>query len=280
MSKHKPAVLLLGAGDRGRVYTDWLLRHPDRMRVAAVAEPDQARREYIRTQHHLPPERCFNDWRKALEGNLQVDAVIVATQDRMHLGPATRALELGLHVLLEKPMAPTREEVLAIAAAEAQAAPAASGNATGSAVRPSLTVCHVLRYSSFFSTVKELLAVGDLGDIQSIFLAENVAYYHFAHSYVRGNWSKSATSSPLILAKSCHDLDILCWLADAPPERVFSAAGLSFFTAQNAPEGAPQRCADGGPGPVSTRLSRPTCAACRSSAHWPPVRDRGPGQPA
>jgi predicted dehydrogenase len=158
--------------------------------------------------------------------------------------------------------------VLAIAAAEARAtttgagprgalgsagnagaayAPGAGSTAAPAADRPSLTVCHVLRYSAFFQAVRRVLAAGELGDVQSIFLAENVAYYHFAHSYVRGNWGNSSSSSPLILAKSCHDLDILCWLAGAPPERVCSSAGLDFFTARNAPDGAPERCCDGCP---------------------------------
>ena len=225
-----PAVLLLGAGDRGRVYTDWILRHAGRLRVVGVAEPDEARREYIRKAHHLPAGACFSDWQDALAADLSADAVIVSTQDQLHTGPAVSSLEQGLHVLLEKPMAPTRQEVLTIAAAGAAG---------------SLTICHVLRYSSFFNAVKGVVAGGALGDIQSIFHAENVSYYHFAHSYVRGNWRNSDTSSPLILAKSCHDLDILCWIAASAPVQVSSTAGQGHFIAANAPSGGPARCSDG-----------------------------------
>jgi predicted dehydrogenase len=199
--------MLLGAGNRGRTYTDWILRHSDRLRLVGVADPNDARREYIREAHRLPNGACFPDWREALTSGIPADAVIIATQDQMHVGPAVEALEHGFHVLLEKPIAPSRQEVLAIADAAAGAA-------------GSLTICHVLRYSSFFNAVKRVVTDGLLGDIQSILHAENVAYYHFAHSYVRGNWGNSATSSPLILAKSCHDLDILCWIADSAPGRV------------------------------------------------------------
>ena len=184
--------------------------------------------------HGLPAGACFADWQDALTADLSAYAVIVSTQDQLHTRPAVSSLEQGLHVLLEKPMAPTRQEVLAIADAAAGAA-------------GSLTVCHVLRYSSFFNAVKGVVGGGSLGDIQSVYLAENVSYYHFAHSYVRGNWSNSGTSSPLILAKSCHDLDILCWITNSAPVLVSSTAGQGHFTATNAPSGAPARCSDGCP---------------------------------
>jgi predicted dehydrogenase len=283
MDSQTPGVLLLGAGNRGRVYTDWILRHPGRLHVAGVAEPDDARREYIRRAHRLSTAVCFADWKDALAANLPAEAVIVSTQDQMHVGPAVQALERGLHVLLEKPIAPGRPEVLAIA----QAATGASG---------SLTVCHVLRYSSFFNAVKDIVTDGVLGDIQSIFHAENVAYYHFAHSYVRGSWSNSNSSSPIILAKSCHDLDILCWIADAAPVRVSSVAGQGYFTEAHAPAGAPALCSDGCPAastclyeaertylhgvPLKTAVGRgsgPLAMAARLGAAHPRLAARIPG---
>ena len=281
--QHSPGVLLLGAGDRGRGYSDWILRNPGRIRIAGVAEPDDARREYIRERHGLPSRACFSDWHDALAADLPTDAVIVATQDQMHSLPAIRALEQGRHVLLEKPMAPTRDEVLAIASAARKSA-------------GSLTVCHVLRYNSFFKAVKQVVTDGLLGEIQSIFHAENVSYYHFAHSYVRGNWGNTKTSSPIILAKSCHDLDILCWLADSPPVWVSSVAGQGFFTSANAPQGVPNRCSDGCPAasmclyeaertylkgvPLKTAIARgsgPLALAARFGLRYPRFAARVPG---
>ena len=65
-----------------------------------------------------------------------------------------------------------------------------------------------------------------------------------AHSFVRGNWRNSQTSSPIILQKSCHDLDILLWLTNAHCQRVAAFGGLHYFRPENAPEGAALRCLD------------------------------------
>ena len=75
-----------------------------------------------------------------------------------------------------------------------------------------ITVAHVLRYTPFFARIKELLNRGVIGTLQSIRHTEHIGYWHFAHSYVRGNWRRLDQSSPMILARSCHDFDILLWL--------------------------------------------------------------------
>jgi predicted dehydrogenase len=278
-------VLLLGAGDRGQTYARWIKRHPDRLRLLAIAEPRPAPRNRLAAEHGLPPHACFADWREALDAGVGADGIIIALQDQLHREATTRSLSTGAHVLLEKPIAVTRDDVLAIAAAADEAA--ANGG--------SLTVCHVLRYSSLFGAVKRVIDHGLIGTVQSIFLAENVSYYHFAHSFVRGNWRRSDESSPLILAKSCHDLDILCWLADAAPEWVASTAGRGFFTEDNAPDDAPNRCTDGCPVaagcayeavstylrgvPLKTVVGRtrgPLAAAARFSLRHPRVAARLP----
>src|SRR5690606_24888077 len=137
-------------------------------------------------------------------------------------------------ILLEKPIAPTRTETLRLS----QAAARHGGH---------IAVAHVLRYTPFFATLKELLDQGRIGRLIHSDHIEHIGYWHFAHSYVRGNWRRAATSSPMILAKACHDLDILRWLAGSPCRRVASFGDLSHFRPQNAPEGAPPRCTDGCP---------------------------------
>lgn len=223
---------VLGAGARGHVYGDYLLRHPEAGSVIAVAEPDPVRLVRYAGKHSRAAR--FQSWEELLDARPKADAVIIATQDRQHTAPALRALELGYDVLLEKPMSPVPAECMALAAAAER-----HGRI--------LTVCHVLRYTPFMQAVKEIVGSGAIGRLVSIQWTENVGWWHMAHSFVRGNWRRSDQSSPMILAKSCHDLDLLHWFAGADCLRVSSFGALSHFRPEQAPAGAPQRCTDGCP---------------------------------
>ncbi len=226
-------LLILGAGDRGsHVYGRWCLEHPDQARVVAVADPDEARREALGRQHHVPRSAHFPTWQEALSGQGDWDAVVVATPDRLHVDPALRALELGVDVLLEKPIAPTVRDLWRIIEAARQYPGA-------------VTVAHVLRYTPFFTAVKRALDEGRLGTLQGVQHTEQIGYWHFAHSYVRGNWHRSENSSPMLLAKACHDLDIVGWLVGSACESVASFGSLRHFRAEHAPEGSTERCIDG-----------------------------------
>ncbi len=232
-------VALIGAGDRGQVYTDLLKTMAPDLRINAVAEPRDARRHRFSDTHGIPDAMQFRDWPSLLdaldEGPEQ--AVIVATGDHLHVEPACTALSRGHHVLLEKPMAPDRSGIVRVQEAAREA-----GRRGGS-----LTVCHVLRYDPLFRYVRQMLDKNAVGDVVSLYHAENVAWYHMAHSFVRGQWRDSKKSSPMILAKSCHDLDLLCWFAGSPPSSVSATAARTVFTASRAPHGAPERCTDGCP---------------------------------
>lgn len=151
------------------------------------------------------------------------DAVLICTQDKQHFDPTMKALEAGYHVLLEKPMSPDAKECLLMGEKASQ-------------LNRVFSICHVLRYTNFFSTIKELLEKETIGKLMSITHNENVGFWHQAHSFVRGNWSRKEDSSPMILAKSCHDLDILLWLAGSECVRVSSFGSLSHFTADQAPQ--------------------------------------------
>jgi predicted dehydrogenase len=225
----------LGAGQRGAdSYGRYVLDHAVEAAVVAVAEPDPERRERFRRDHGIDPGLAFADWRDLLAQPRLADGLLVCTQDRAHFEPTMAALAAGYHVLLEKPMAPDPAQCLSLAAAaEAQ--------------RRILLVCHVLRYTSFFTAIRRLLDEGRIGRLVSIQHNENVAFWHYAHSYVRGNWRRSDLSSPMILAKSCHDMDILRWLAGAACVYVASFGSLTHFRPENAPLGAPERCLDGCP---------------------------------
>lgn len=201
-------------------------------RVVAVAEPIAQRRDAFAAEHGLEPSDAVAGWHELLARERAADVVIVATPDREHVGPTLAALECGIDVILEKPIAPTAAEVHAVAAAAER-----SGRA--------VIVAHVLRYTTFFSTLKALLEAGRIGRLVTITHAEHIGYWHFAHSFVRGNWRREADSSPMILAKACHDLDLLRWLAGDRCTSLASYGGLSEFRADRAPAGAVARCWDG-----------------------------------
>jgi predicted dehydrogenase len=226
-------VLLIGAGPRGGLYADYALKAPAEMQVVAVAEPNPVRRERIARAHRIPPERVFHGWEAALAGPARVaDAVIVATPDALHTAPALRALALGCDVLLEKPIAPTEAECRQILAA-AQA----SGRIVG--------VCHVLRYAPYFRELKALVDAGMIGQVVSVQHLEPIEHVHMTHSYVRGPWRNSQQAAPIILAKSCHDTDIIRWLVGSHASEVHCFGNLKWFTTANAPAGSTERCTDG-----------------------------------
>ena len=238
-------ILLFGAGNRGAdVYGQYALRHPDEVKFVAVAEPHPERRAEFARAHHIQPAFQFEDWNNALKAGKIADAVIIATQDEMHHNSTIAALHAGYDILLEKPIATTLSETMHILD-EAQH------------TERLLMVCHVLRYTDFFQKVKAIFDTGQLGQIVHIAHAENVSYFHMAHSYVRGNWRNTAHSAPMIVAKCCHDLDLLYWFLGERPAYLSSFGNLRHFKAENAPPGAPHRCTDGCPAALSCPFYAP-----------------------
>ncbi len=227
--------IVLGAGLRGRgTYGGWARAHPDRLRVVAIAEPDETRRRLMAEEHGLSEVQAFADWRELLAAPRTGVAAIVATSDTQHVEPALASLAAGYHVLLEKPIAPVPADCIRVVEAAERAGRI-------------LQVGHVLRHSRFYAAVQEVVASGSLGHVTTIDMKEHVAYWHMTHSYVRGKFRNRALAAPLLLAKSCHDLDLLVWLAGSAPARVASFGRLDHFRAENAPQGAPERCTDGCP---------------------------------
>jgi len=224
--------ILIGAGSRGYdAYGPYALAHPDEMRFVAVAEPHDVRRDRFAQAHNIPPERRFRTWEDMLAQGQIADGALICTLDDLHVGPTIAALEAGYDVLLEKPMAPTVQDCVRLAQ---------TAERTGHI----LMVCHVLRHTWFFSTLHDIIASGRLGDIITVEHRENAAFWHMAHSFVRGNWRNSGLSSPMILTKCCHDLDLLFWNL-GPANRLGSFGSLRHYRAENAPPGAPERCTDG-----------------------------------
>ncbi len=225
---------MIGTGNRGTNYAERAKENSPEFEMVAIAEPNPARRDYVQKLYNLPDSACYDDYREILSQPKMADMAIIATQDKMHFEPAMMAIEKGYHLLLEKPVAPTPEECVQIAEA---------ANKKGVDV----VVCHVLRFSPFFMTIKNLIDEGRIGNVVNIVHTERVGNAHMSHSFVRGNWRNSKTSSPMILAKSCHDMDILNWLIGKHCTRVQSFGSLTYFTRENMPEGAPEYCVQGCP---------------------------------
>ncbi len=226
--------ILIGAGNRGyEAYGSYALAHPDEICFTAVAEPHEARRARFAEAHTIPSERHFRTWEDLLACGKVADTALVSTLDRLHLQPTIAALEAGYDVLLEKPMATTLAGCVKLVQ---------TAERTGRL----LQICHVLRYTPFFATLHNIIRSGRLGKVITVEHREDVSYWHMAHSYVRGNWRNSTAESPMILAKCCHDFDILFWNL-GPCRRLSSFGSLTHYRAENAPAGAPQRCTDGCP---------------------------------
>ena len=221
---------LIGAGQRGIIYAN-NLQKSGKAQIVAVAEPHAGRRQTAAKAFSIPAERVYDSAEGMFQDGLLGDAMIIASMDRDHYRQAMTAMDLGYHLLLEKPISPSPQECLHIAQ---------KAQETGRLV----VVCHVLRYTPFFKALKSIIDSGELGRVVSIVHNENVGNYHMAHSFVRGNWRNSNESSPIILQKSCHDMDLLVWLAGSEASRVSSFGQLTYFKEENAPKDSAARCLD------------------------------------
>lgn len=227
--------VLVGAGQRGRdAMGAFAERHPDELKFIAVVEPDSGRREVFAKKHNIPKENQFETYAEFFQKPKIAPLCFIATMDREHFPAAMLALERGYNVMLEKPMTEDPATCLKLGEEVKKR-------------RLMMHICHPLRFTNFYLKVRELLDSGVIGDIVSVAMSENVAYWHYAHSFVRGNWGKKENSGPFILTKCCHDMDIATWIGGAPVKRVSSSGTLKFFSPENAPKNSTMRCTDGCP---------------------------------
>ena len=232
MNADKPvSLIVLGAGGRGTIYANLAKMMPEKARIVAVAEPREFFRERIAREHQIPRENVFSDWQEVLKRPKFADAVIIATQDRMHAEPSIAFAEKGYHILIEKPLATNAADCKRIVDAV---------NRNG----VQLSVCHVMRYANYTRMLRDLISGGAVGRIISVQHLEPVGHWRFAHAYVRGNWRNEAESSPVLLAKSIHDLDWISYIVGEHCRAVSSFGSRMFFRAENRPEKAADRCLD------------------------------------
>ena len=227
-------LVMVGAGNRGHLaYGAFAERNPEMARFVAVVEPDDARRARFASAHAIPAERQFRSWEEIAGRSALAPALINATLERQHRESTLGLLAAGYDMLLEKPIAPTPAECLEIASA---------AEAHGRL----LQIAHVLRYAPFFLALRNIVMSDRLGAIVSVDWRENLVYWHFAHSYVRGNWGTKARGGPMILTKCCHDLDLLVWMFGRC-ELLSSLGSLTHFTRDAVDPQIPDRCTDGCP---------------------------------
>lgn len=225
-------VITIGAGNRGNVYGNYALKYPEEMDIVGVAEPIPLRNQRYAQKHGIPDTQRFSTWEHVFQRPKFADAVLITTPDNLHYGPCMAALKAGYDVLLEKPISPSEKECRDILRLTKQ-----TGRIVG--------VCHVLRYAPYFEKLREMVLSGTIGELVSIQHFEPIEHIHMSHSYVRGNWHDRNTTTPIILAKSCHDLDILRWIVNKPCRKITAMAGIKWFRKENAPAGSTARCMEG-----------------------------------
>ncbi len=224
-------LIVIGAGNRGQAYAGYAKQNPERARISGVAEPRDFFRQKMADEHNITEQMQFIDWQQLLENKPSAQGVIIATQDRDHVAPAVGLARAGYNILLEKPMAPDIHGCMEIAQTARQE-------------KILFAVCHVLRYTPYTKKLKQVLESGRIGEIVSIEHLEPVGFDHYAHSYVRGNWSNTKRSTFMLMAKSCHDIDWLRYIAGRNIRSLSSFGSLMHFRKESAPQGSGERCLD------------------------------------
>ncbi len=224
-------VAIIGCGSRGQnVYGKYMFESKDKFKIVALCDVNENALESSRQRFNVKPENCFADSEEFFKEK-RADVLVIATQDRDHVSACVKALRAGYDVLLEKPISPVESELYELLDAQKK-------------YGGKVVVCHVLRYAPAFIKIKNIIESGEIGRVVCIDWTEQVAYWHQAHSFVRGNWRNDGETSPMIMQKCCHDLDLLQYYADSKCDSVFSMGDLSFFNRENQPEGAADRCSE------------------------------------
>ena len=229
----KVTIAIIGAGCRGMyAYVPYLLENPHLGKIVAIAESNEIKRNLFKEMYKIEDEYVFENYTDLLNKDKMADAIIIATNDDKHFEPAKTALEKGYHILLEKPMSNKLDEIVKLK------------ELSNKYYEQVFMICHVLRYTPFFTELKKIIDSKELGELVSIQHNENIGYWHFAHSFTRGNWRDSNETSPLMLAKSCHDLDILLWLTGQKCTHIASFGNLFHMRERNHTENMANKCVD------------------------------------
>ncbi len=231
MNDRPITAIIVGAGHRAFVYSELAKTNPEMLKIVGVADPNPIRRKKAMDYFGFNEDMCFENAEELASKGRLADTVINGTMDEQHLETAVPLLDAGYDMLLEKPFATNEDEMWQIVEC------AKKNNAK-------VMICHVLRYTPFYYSIKERIASGEIGEIINIQTNEHVSYHHLSTSYVRGKWANSKKChTSMLLAKCCHDLDIMMWMmADTKPKQISSFGGKFQFKPENAPKGAGTIC--------------------------------------
>jgi predicted dehydrogenase len=223
--------VIVGAGHRALGYASHALECPDELRIVGVADPVEQRRRHAAEMFGLTSEQCFESAEDLARAGRAAEAVINGTMDHQHVPTSLPLLEAGYHLLLEKPFATSEAEMRQLVQ-------------KARACNCKVMICHVLRYAPFYAMVRKKIQDGDVGTVMNIQTSEHVSYHHMAACFVRGKWNRRERShSSMLMAKCCHDLDLIAWMkSGTAPRTVSSFGGLMYFRPEHAPEGAGTRC--------------------------------------
>ncbi len=230
----KVTFAIMGLGNRGGVYARSIVQFAEQAEVTAIADPRQSCLDTANSYLKLSEDRIFHSAEDLLAQPKLADVMVIATQDAQHRDHAIGAMEKGYDLILEKPISTNPAEVKEI-------------EKTALRLGRRIVVAHELRFTTFYRKIKELLDSGAVGRVLHLNAAEHVNCLHMAHAYVRGHWHRTDDSCPVILAKCSHDMDLILWLTGKHCLSVSSIGSLDYFTRENMPTGAPERCADGCP---------------------------------
>ena len=229
---HNPLkAVIVGAGHRALLYASYAQQHPDALQVVGVADPIPLRRQQVAELYDLPPEGCFRSAAELAAVPRFADVVINGTMDHQHVPTAVPLLRAGYDMLLEKPFATNENEMWQLVDVVQQ-------------FNNKVMICHVLRFAPFYTAVRQLVHDGVIGDILNVQTVEHVSYHHMGVGFIRGKWSKkSECHSSMLMAKCCHDLDLITWMKSGiKPSRVASFGSNMQFRPEKAPSGAGTRC--------------------------------------
>ncbi len=231
MEKKIYTVAILGLGGRGAdAYGQLIHKANDRFQILSLCDVKPDRIEMFSKEFNVAKENCFTSEEEFFKEK-RADLLLIATPDTEHVRHAVKGFALGYDIMVEKPLSDNKEECLQLLDAQKKAGTKA-------------LVCHVLRYAPAFMKMAELLDQGKIGKLVLMTALERVGAAHQAHSYVRGNWRNRKVAAPMILAKCCHDLDLLQFYAKSKCKTVSSVGDLAYFKSENAPKGAAKRCLD------------------------------------
>lgn len=231
MEQKPVTAIIVGAGHRAFVYSKLAKTDPDKLKIVGVADPNPVRRQKAMEEFGFGEDMCFESADELAKKGKLADAIINGTMDEQHLVTSVPLLNAGYDMLLEKPFAVNEKEMRELVAC------AKKNNSK-------VMICHVLRYTPFYYGIKEIVNSGEIGDIINIQTTEHVSYHHLSTSYIRGKWANSKNChTSMLLAKCCHDLDIMMWMmSETKPKKISSFGGKFQFKPENAPAGAGTIC--------------------------------------